>query len=915
MNHLCKFSAICLAVFQFVLAPAWALNPSLPPGQNFDLSQYKWQSPVASGSDVLEISQPQLATYTSAYFYTTNDGAMVFWCPVNGATTSGTSYPRSELRDLREWPLSSTQIMNATCKVLQSPSTGKTIIGQIHGNISGTEAMKLRYSGGDVTAGCKPDLGGTEFQIPILTGVALGTTINYTIKMVNHVVTITVNGVTVTNVLNSTWDAETAYYFKAGTYPQDNSGTSTEGSRIAFYALNNDFAPVSNVAPSVTLTAPANGASFTAPATIAMTATASDTDGTIASVKFYNGSTLLGTDTTSPYAYTWTNVAAGSYSLTAKATDNSGAVSTSAVAVVTVTAANSAPVFTVDPISKAGATEDASYTGQTLSGSATDADSDTLSYSAQAGPAWLSIASSGALSGTPANADVGNNSWSVQVSDGKGGTDTAILNITVANVNDAPVFTVDPMSKANATEDAAYTGQTLAGSATDVDAGSVQSYSKVSGPAWLSIATDGTLSGTPANSDVGANSWTVQVSDGLGGTDTAVLNITVINVNDAPVFTVDPMSRAGATAGTAYTGQTLAGSATDVDAGSVQSYSKVSGPAWLSVATSGALSGTPASGDVGANSWTVQVSDGLGGTDTAVLNITVAAAANNPPAFTVDPMSRANATAGTAYSGQTLSGSATDANGDTLTYSKVSGPAWLSVATSGALIGTPASTNVGANSWTVQVSDGLGGIDTAVLNITVDAAPVQTLTNTFVSVGAEDGWVLESSETSEIGGSSNRTDTTTSALRIGDDASKKQYRTVVSFDTSALPDGATILSATLKLKRGTISNVTTNLGSILVDIKNGTGFYGSTALTMQDFEAVADATGVATMSYPSANGTWSTGALNAAGLAQVNKTGKTQLRVRYSTPDDNDSKADYLGFYSGENSTVANRPVLEIVYQ
>ncbi|MEI7851531.1 MAG: putative Ig domain-containing protein [Kiritimatiellales bacterium] len=399
-----------------------------------------------------------------------------------------------------------------------------------------------------------------------------------------------------------------------------------------------------------------------------------------------------------------------------------------------VSAPNHAPVFTADPINKAGATEDVAYSG-TISGSATDADSDALTYSAQSGPAWLNIASSGALSGTPANADVGSTPWTVQVSDGKGGTDTAVLNITVANVNDAPVFTADPISKANATEDAAYTGQTLAGSATDVDAGASLTYSKVSGPAWLSVAANGALSGTPANSDVGTVPATVQVSDGLGGTDTAVLNITVINVNDAPVFTVDPMSRADAASGVAYTGQTLAGSATDVDAGASLSYSKVSGPTWLVVATSGALSGTPAAGDAGANSWTVQVSDGLGGTDTAVLNITVTASVNNPPAFTADPMSRANATNGSAYTGQTLSGSATDPDaGATLTYSKVSGPAWLSVATSGALTGTPASTNVGANSWTVQVSDGLGGTDTAVLNITVDAAPVSA--PTFVAAGA-----------------------------------------------------------------------------------------------------------------------------------------------------------------------------------
>jgi hypothetical protein len=92
-----------------------------------------------------------------------------------------------------------------------------------------------------------------------------------------------------------------------------------------------------NIAPTVSLTAPTNGASFPAPASIALTATASDSDGTIASVAFYNGAILLGTDTTAPYAYTWTGVTAGSYSLTAQATDNGGAVSTSAVAVITVT--------------------------------------------------------------------------------------------------------------------------------------------------------------------------------------------------------------------------------------------------------------------------------------------------------------------------------------------------------------------------------------------------------------------------------------------------------------------------------------------------------------------------------------------------------------------------------------------------
>ena len=66
-----------------------------------------------------------------------------------------------------------------------------------------------------------------------------------------------------------------------------------------------------NQAPTATLTAPANGATFTAPASITLTATASDADGTVARVDFYNGTTLLGSDTTAPYAFTWSNVAAG----------------------------------------------------------------------------------------------------------------------------------------------------------------------------------------------------------------------------------------------------------------------------------------------------------------------------------------------------------------------------------------------------------------------------------------------------------------------------------------------------------------------------------------------------------------------------------------------------------------------------
>jgi hypothetical protein len=193
---------------------------------------------------------------------------------------------------------------------------------------------------------------------------------------------------------------------------------------------------------------------------------------------------------------------------------------------------NNAPAFGTDPIVEINALEDAAYSS-TIADDASDADSDPLSFSAIAGPAWLNIASDGNLSGTPSGVDVGANSWMVQVSDGHGGTDSATLEITVdaAPVNQPPAFAADPINKANAIENGAYNGS-LAGDASDPENDSL-TFSKVSGPAWLNVATDGTLSGTPGSADVGSNAFTVQVS-ATGGSDTATLNITVDTAPSGP---------------------------------------------------------------------------------------------------------------------------------------------------------------------------------------------------------------------------------------------------------------------------------------------------------------------------------------------------------------------------------------------
>lgn len=88
-----------------------------------------------------------------------------------------------------------------------------------------------------------------------------------------------------------------------------------------------------NKAPTVSITAPANNASYTAPASITINASATDSDGNIAKVDFYNGATLLGSDNSSAYSYTWSNVAAGTYTIKVIATDNDGATAESTISV------------------------------------------------------------------------------------------------------------------------------------------------------------------------------------------------------------------------------------------------------------------------------------------------------------------------------------------------------------------------------------------------------------------------------------------------------------------------------------------------------------------------------------------------------------------------------------------------------
>ncbi|MFI6318271.1 cellulase family glycosylhydrolase [Nonomuraea sp. NPDC050556] len=108
--------------------------------------------------------------------------------------------------------------------------------------------------------------------------------------------------------------------------------------RPADFALNGVACTgTGNKPPTVSLTSPAAGATFTAPATITFAATATDQDGTVSKVEFLNGSTVVGTDTSAPYTFDWTGVGANTYPLSARAVDNAGASTTTTPITVKVT--------------------------------------------------------------------------------------------------------------------------------------------------------------------------------------------------------------------------------------------------------------------------------------------------------------------------------------------------------------------------------------------------------------------------------------------------------------------------------------------------------------------------------------------------------------------------------------------------
>ncbi len=194
----------------------------------------------------------------------------------------------------------------------------------------------------------------------------------------------------------------------------------------------------------------------------------------------------------------------------------------------------------------------------------------------------------------------------------------------IADSNHAPVWTASVIAREDGDEDEPYTATGIGMEVSDPD-GNDMTISKLSGPAWLEIDEDGSLSGTPGAGDVGPNSFTARATDTGGLHSDVTLEILVNFINGPPVFTVDPVLAPDAMAGLYHFASIPGGAADDPNLvqGDTLEYSKTGGPAWLDVLADGSLVGTPPAGDFGDHDFVIRVTDAGGLFAEATLRITV----------------------------------------------------------------------------------------------------------------------------------------------------------------------------------------------------------------------------------------------------------------------------------------------------
>ncbi|MCC6194932.1 MAG: hypothetical protein IT518_10740 [Burkholderiales bacterium] len=405
------------------------------------------------------------------------------------------------------------------------------------------------------------------------------------------------------------------------------------------------------VLPTVSITAPANNAKFVAPAAITIAANAADSDGTVTKVEFYRNGTLLGTDTTSPYSYAWSNVAVGTYALTAKAYDNAGGVTTSATVNIQVKA-NVAPTVAITaPANNAAYTAPATIA---ITANAADSDGTVAKVEFYQGATRLNTDSAAPYAFTWSNVAGGTYSLTAKATDDNGAVTTSTA-ITV-KVNAPP--TVALTAPANNTTVVAPVNVTISANASDAG-GSVAKVQFFRDGTLLATDTTSPYSYAWSNVPIGTYVLTARATDNLGATTTSAPRTLTVVANQAPIVALT----APANGTTVVAGAPVVVTATASDADGTIANVKFyrAGTTLLGTDTSNPYSITTTL-PVGTHTLTAVATDSKA-TLTTSAPVTVTAVENQLPAVTLTSPLDNQAFPATAPPDITLTATAVDADG------------------------------------------------------------------------------------------------------------------------------------------------------------------------------------------------------------------------------------------------------------
>ncbi len=423
-----------------------------------------------------------------------------------------------------------------------------------------------------------------------------------------------------------------------------------------------------------------------------------------------NGSAAI--DSAGNWTYTPSTNYHGADSFTVQVTDDDGNVETQVIN-ITVNQVNDAGAFGGDV--SATTNEDVATAGSVTFTDSIDGYSvNNFTINTVASSGTATIDSAGNWTYSPSANYNGSDSFTVQVTDDDGNVETQVINITINQVNDAGTFGGDLTATTN--EDTPTAGTVTF---TDsIDGYSVNNFTinTVASNGTATIDSAGNWTYSPSANYHGADSFTVQVTDDDGNIETQVINITVNQVNDAGTFGGDLTATTNEDTPTAGT-VTFTDS---IDGYSVNNFTinTVASSGTATINSAGNWTYSPSANYNGSDSFTVQVTDDDGNVETQVINITINQV-NDAGTFGGDLTATTNEdtpTAGTV----TFTDSIDGYTGSTFAINTVAANGTATIDSAGNWTYTPSTNYHGADSFTVQVTDDDGNVETQVINITIN---------------------------------------------------------------------------------------------------------------------------------------------------------------------------------------------------